>query len=42
MQANAIAKHGKFAKYKDKKIMWDELYFGIVPFIAQIFIGGIC
>ena len=33
MQANAIAKHGKFAKYKDKKIMWDELYFGIVPII---------
>ncbi len=33
MQANAIAKHGKFAKYKDKRIMWDELYFGIVPII---------
>ena len=33
MQAKAIAKHGKFAKYVDKKLMWDELYFGIVPMI---------
>lgn len=37
MEANRLIgiKHGKFQKYVDKKLLWDELYFGIAPIIAH-------
>ena len=28
-------KHGKFQKYVDKKLHWDQLYYGIVPILSH-------
>ena len=28
-------KHGKFQKYVDKKLLWDQLYFDIVPILSH-------
>lgn len=33
MQAKVECKHGKFKNYLDKRLHWDDLYYGIVPIL---------